>query len=150
MQLALLFIVSVAFFTFINFQLFFIDHDNFLVKENHNILFSFFHYTLKTIVFGDIENIKPNSIVAKCAEIASFLVIGLLILVVVLSVGVSLRQTKIKENIKLTSEIFKAQNQYIVKHIEDEFGLTIQAALKEFSDIKKSIGNLKELIDRIF
>lgn len=149
LQQILFFLVSVLFFTFVNFQLFYIDHDNFLIKGNPSV-FGFTYYTLKTITFGDIESLKPNSMIAKCFEIASFLVIGLLIVVLFFSIIFSLRQTKVKENIKLTSKIFKAQNQYIVKHVEDEFGLTIQAALKEFADIKKSIDNLKGIIDRLF
>ena len=34
--------------------------------------FDFFYYTLKTITFGDIELIKPQSVLARINEISSF------------------------------------------------------------------------------
>lgn len=149
LQLLYFVIISIIFFTFLNYQLFHINPSNYLVDGTPN-LFEFFYYTFKTIPFDGIDSIKPNSELAKTIEMISFSVIGVFILVVAASVIFSLRQDKIKENVKLATKICNKQNQYIIKHVEEEFGITIKSALKEFSDIKKSAENLKSIIDKLF
>lgn len=149
LQLLYFLLISIIFFTFLNYQLFHINPSNYLVEGTPN-LFEFFYYTFKTIPFDGIDSIKPNSELAKIIEIVSFSVIGVFILVIVASVIFSLRQDKIKENVELATQICNKQNQYIIKHVEDEFGVTIQSALKEFADIKKSVDNLKKIIDKLF
>lgn len=149
LQLLYFLFISVLFFTFLNYQLFHANPGNYLVMGMPN-LFDFFYYTFKTITFEGIDSIKPSSDVAKIIEIASFLVIGIFILVIAASIIFSLRQDKIKENVDLAVQICDKQNEYIINHVKDEFGVTIQSALKEFTDIKKSVENLKNLIDKLF
>jgi len=55
---------SILFFWLVNTQLYKIDNANFLYTGKH-INFDFFYYTLKTMTFGDIELIKPLSIIAR-------------------------------------------------------------------------------------
>lgn len=149
LQLIFFLLISILYFTFMNYQLFHVNPINYSVQEIPNI-FEFFYYTLKTITFNGIDSIKPNSYIAKSIEIASFFVIGIFILIIVASVIFSLRQDKIKENVDLATEVCKTQNQYIIKHIQNEFGVTVQSAIKEFADIKKSVDNIKNIIDKIF
>jgi hypothetical protein len=149
MQLFLFLLGSIIYFLFINYQLYQIDQIHFSTSKIPN-LFDFLYYTLKTITFGGIDSIKPESIVAKLVEISSFFVLGILVLVVIFSVIFSLRQDKIQENIVLAKEICDAQNLQIVNHVHEEFGISVKSAIQEFKEIKVSVENLRRIINKWF
>lgn len=147
---ALIFLTySIIFFWFLNFQLLKIDHSNFLYNGTLPS-FDFLYYTLKTITFGDIELIKPLSVIARVSEISSFFTIGVFVLVIVVSVFLSLKQDKVNENVKLTSELFECENLRLIKYMKDEFGMELKTALGEIKNIDSSLKTLKEIIDKIF
>lgn len=68
-------ILTITYFTFINFELFIIDNGNFKTIIEPS-LFDIFYYTVKTFIFSNIESIIPVSILARLIEIFSFLTIG--------------------------------------------------------------------------
>src|SRR4029453_19191870 len=53
---------SILFFTFVNIQLYHLSALNFSYS-GHHVNFDFFYYTLKKMTFGDIELIKPLTVV---------------------------------------------------------------------------------------
>lgn len=147
---AIVFLVtSIIFFWFLNFQLFKIDPSNFTYKGTFPS-FDFLYYTLKTITYGDIELINPISVLARISETTSFLTIGIFALVIVVSVFLSMKQDKVNENIKLTTDIFNSQNIILTKYMQDEFGMEINTAMSEIKNIDTSLKKLKEFIDKIF
>lgn len=66
---------SILFFWFLNYQLYKIDSTNFTYTGHHPI-FDFLYYTLKTVTYGDIELVKPVSVLARISETSSFFIIG--------------------------------------------------------------------------
>ena len=148
-QLTMFLVITLLFFTFVNIQLYHINEFNYNVTGNPSV-FEFFYYTVKTITFSDIDSIKPVSIPAKIAEIASFFVLGIFLLIIVASVIFSLRQDKINENIKHATAICLFQNELIADHVKKQYGTDIQTALSEVESIQKSIKSIKKIIGKIF
>jgi len=147
---AIVFLVtSVIFFWFLNFQLFKIDTFNFTYKGTFPS-FDFLYYTIKTITYGNIELISPISVLARISETTSFLTIGIFALVIVVSVFLSMKQDKVNENIKLTTDIFNSQNLILTNYMQDEFGMEISTAMNEIKNIDSSLKKLREFIDKIF
>jgi hypothetical protein len=142
-------VYSLIFFSLLNFQLHFIDSNNFEYTGTHP-QFDFFYYTLKTITFGEIEIIKPMSIIARISEIFSFLIIGVFIMVIVVSIFLSMNQEKVQENIKLTTELIKNENISLIEFLKTEYNVEIESALSEIKNIEYSLQNLKKNIDSIF
>jgi hypothetical protein len=139
---------SIIFFWFINFQLYKIDSASFLYK-GHFPVFDYLYYTLKTITYGDIDLIKPVSVLARCIETISFFTIGVFILVIVISVFLSMKQDKVNENVKLTVEYFDSENVILTNYMENELGVQLKFALKEIRNIDDSFKNLKSIIEKI-
>lgn len=149
LQLSFFLLISIIYFTVLNYTIYNIDTTQFIVSDNNN-WFEFFYYTLKSFTFNGIDSIKPNSILTKLIEILSYLIVGVFLLIIVASVFFSLRQDKIRDNIELTVQICNTHNEYIISHINSEYGLTLQAVFKEFEEIKKSTDNIKEIINKVF
>lgn len=148
-ELFIFLLVSIIFFWFVNYQIYMIDPSNFkLVGEATK--FEFFYYTLKTITFGDIPSILPDSIFSKTLEIFSFFVLGIFILIIVASIIFSFRQDKMKENIELTTKICDEQNRMITEYMKTEFSTDVQSAVTEFSTIRDSIDKLQRLLRNLF
>lgn len=146
---ALVFLInSIIFFWFLNYQLFKIDNLNFTYKGTFPS-FDFLYYTLKTITYGDIELIKPISVLARISETTSFITIGIFALVIVVSIFLSMKQDKVNENVKLTTDMFNCENLTLTKFMQDEFGIEIKTAMQEIKNIDDSLKKLKEFIDKI-
>lgn len=143
------FLFSIIFCWFLNFQLFKINPTNYAYIGNFPT-FDFLYYTLKTITFGNIDTLKPISVIAKVTEILSFFTIGIFILVILFSFFLSMKQEKVKENVKLTTALFNSENLTITKYIQEEFGMEINSAKNEIENIDNSLKNLKSIIDKIF
>jgi hypothetical protein len=139
---------SIVFFWFINFQLYKIDSTSFVYK-GHFPVFDYLYYTLKTITYGDIDLIRPVSVLARCIETISFFTIGVFILVIVISVFLSMKQDKVNENVKLTVEYFDSENVILTNYMENELGVQLKFALKEIRNIDDSFKNLKSIIEKI-
>lgn len=143
------FLSSIIFFWFLNFQLYKIDHSNFNYTGT-STSFDFLYYTIKTITFGDIELIKPISVLARISETCSFFTIGIFFLVIVVSIVLSMKQDKVNENVKLTTELMNSESLTLITYMKEEFGLEIKSAFGEIKNIDDSLKKLKDIIDKIF
>lgn len=141
--------ISVVFFWFLNIQLYRIDITNF-VYNGTVPAFDFLYYTLKTITFGDIEGVKPVSVVARISEMSSFFIIGIFFLVISVSVILSLKQDKMNENVKLTTDLFQSETLTLSRYFEDNFGIELKSAMSEVKNIDESLKNLRNIIDKLF
>lgn len=141
--------ITLMYFTFINFELFRVSSLNFNTTSEPSV-FDFFYYTIKTITFSNIESIIPLSILSKIIEIISFLTLGVFLLIIVTSVIFTLRQDRINSNIEKATEVCITQNKYLTEYIKLKYKTDIETALSEASNIKASIDNIKKLIENIF
>lgn len=140
---------SIIFFSFLNFQLYKLNPENFLYTGQY-ITFDFFYYTLKTITFGDIEIIKPISIMARILEICCFFIVGIFILVIFLSIILAMKQERLNENVQLTTKLIDSESLTVKNYIETEFGSNLHSLAKEVKNIDESLQNIKSYIDRLF
>jgi hypothetical protein len=140
---------SILFFWFINYQLFQINPLNFNTIGTPSS-FEFLYYSIKNITFGGIDSIKPLTWIAKSVEVFSFFVIGILFLVIIISVLFSLRNEKINENIKLTTSLCHDQNRIVQEYVITTYGKDIQSAVGEVVNIKKSLQQLNDIINKLF
>lgn len=141
-------IITVIYFTFLNFELYTVDNSSFNVTIE-TTLFDFFYYTVKTFIFANIETILPIGVIARIIEIISFLIVGVFILIIVVSVIFSLRQDKINENIQKATEACLAQNKFIVQLVKQKYQMDIETVLNEVGHIKYSIEKVKRTIEKI-
>ena len=141
-------ILTLSYYTFINFELFNIDKSNFLTTIEPGV-FDFLYYTIKTVTFSNIESIVPQSNFAKIIEIITFLNVGVFILIIVTSVIFSLKQDRINENIQKATEVCIAQNRFIARHIKIHYQMDIESIIIETISIKKSIENIKKVIEKL-
>ena len=140
--------ISIVYFTFLNYELFLINNSNFLTTLDPGV-FDFFYYTAKTFIFSNIEAIVPISILAKIIEIISFLTVGVFIFIIVTSIIFSLRQEKVNDNIKKATEFCAVQNNFITKQVEIQYQMDIESVLLDMKTIKKSVDNIKKVIEKI-
>lgn len=140
---------SVLFFWVSNFLLFKINSANFQISGLPNI-FDFLYYSIKNIAFSDIDAIKPDSWIAKTLEVGSFFVIGIFVLIIIMSIFFSLKNDKINENVKLTTDLCYEQNRVIKEFAINTYGKDIQTAMAEIANIGDSLKKLKDVIDKIF
>jgi hypothetical protein len=148
-QAGMFLLYSIVFFWFINMQLYKIEPTNFIYKGSFPA-FDFLYYTLKTITFGDINLVQPNTTITRTIETASFIIIGVFFLVVIISIVLSMHQEKVNENIRLTSEYFNKENENLSLYTQKQFGVGIKAAMKDVKNIDESLRNLKKFFDKFF
>ena len=148
-QLTLFLTITVVFYTFINFELFIINSNNYSILGSPNS-FDFFYYTIKSITFSNIETIQPISAIAKVIEILSFITLGIFSLIFVVSIIYSSRQEKFSENIKQAKDFCITQDKIISNHIREKYNTDIQTVINESSKIKASLENLKKVIEKLF
>ena len=148
-QLLLFLIISVTFFTFLNYELFKIDSSNFTILGNPNI-FDFIYYTIKTIVFENSMNIIPFSPWSKIIEMFTFFTLGIFLFVFVTSIIFTMKQDRISENISKASDLCLYQNEAIVKHIKLKYNTDVQTVIKETENIRNSLENMKIAMTKLF
>jgi hypothetical protein len=148
-ELFIFLLSSIIFFWFVNYELYQISASNFDTIGNPSS-YEFLYYSIKNITFSGIDSIKPLSWIAKSVEVFSYLVIGILLLVVIVSVIFSLRSEKINENIKLTTTLCKDQNRIVQEYVIQTYGKDIQSAVNEVANIKKSLQQLNDIINKLF
>jgi len=124
-QLFLYFSITVAYFSFLNYQVFQINTDQFSFSEFPSV-FDFIYYTLKTITFSNIDFLKPTGTVARAIEIFSFLMLGIFLLVIVVSLLFSLQRHKLKDLMESGVKSLKIQNELLSDHIEKKYGGGVQ------------------------
>ncbi|MCK4530074.1 MAG: hypothetical protein KAU44_02775 [Candidatus Marinimicrobia bacterium] len=140
--------LTIAYFTFLNYELYVIDASNFSTTINPEV-FDFLYYTMKTFIFSNIESIIPVSTIAKIIEITSFLTVGVFVLIIVTSIIFSLRQERINDNIKKATEFCTVQNNFIVKQVEVQYQMSVESVLLDMKTIKQSVDNIKNVIEKI-
>lgn len=148
-QLLMFLIVTLMFYTFVNYELFIISKSNFTTIGNCT-RFDFFYYTIKTITFSNIDNIVGLSVLARVVEILSFLTLGIFLFIIVTSIIFSLRQDRIGENVKKATELCVIQDKLIIEYIRNKYHTDIQTVLEESNNISASLNNLKNVIAKIF
>ena len=142
-------LVSIIFFTFLNYELFNVNKTNFTLTGDPT-LFDFVYYTLKTITFNNTLEIIPSSPLSKIIETFTFFTLGIFLLVIITSVIFTLRQDKINENISKASDLCLQQNKAIVEHIKEAYETDITTVLNESLVIKKSLESIKKTVGKIF
>lgn len=140
---------SIIFIWFINYELYQIDPTNYKTIGAPSG-FEFLYYSIKNIAFSDIDAIKPFSWIAKSVEVFFYLVIGVLLFVVIVSLTYALRNERINENIKLTTKLCQDQNRIVQEYVIKAYGKDIQSAINEVSNIKKSLQRLSDIINKLF
>lgn len=148
-ELFIFFISSILFFWFVNYELYQISSRHFETVGTPSS-FEFLYYSIKNIAFSGIDAIKPLSAIAKSVEVFSYLVIGILLFVVIVSVIFSLRNEKIKESIRLTTILCQDQNRIVQEYVIKTYGKDIQSAVTEVVNIKKSLQLLSDIINKLF
>jgi len=141
--------VSIFFFWFLNVQLYRIDPTSFSI-DGTPTRFEFLYYTLKTITFSESSSISPLSVFAKAIQMASFFTLGIILLVISVSLIYGLRQERIMDNVKLTSEVCKFQNSVIEEIVFERFKKDMATVLAEVKSIKDSLNRIAANIDRMF
>ena len=147
-KLAFYTIITLFFFTFLNFELYKIQHSNFVVLGTPNI-FDFFYYTLKTLSFTNIDGIKPISILSKCSEMFSFFNLSIILITVVTSFIFPLVREKNSNEINILIRACEIQNKLIESHIRTKYETNINKAVNEIQTIKESVDKLKAILTTI-
>ncbi len=148
-ELFIFLLSSILFFWFVNYELYQINSSNFETIGTPSS-FEFLYYSIKNIAFSGIDAIKPLSAIAKSVEVFTYLVVGILLFVVIVSVVFSLRNEKINENIKLTTTLCQDQNRIVQEYMIKTYGKDIQSAVTEVANIKKSLQQLSDIINKLF
>lgn len=110
----------------------------------------FVFYTFKTVTFSDIQNIIPATPLAKIVEMLSFFILGVLILIIVFSIGFSLRQSKIDEDTRLIKQFCDDKSNLIRSYVKDNYNKDFNQLLKETDSIKNVIKEVRSIYDRVF
>lgn len=148
-ELFIFLIYSILIFWFVNYELYQISPANFVTIDIPSS-FEFLYYSIKNVTFSSIDSIKPVSWLAKTVEVFSFLVIGILLFIVIISLLFSLRNEKINENIKLTTTLCQDQNRIVQEYVFNTYGKDIQSAIIEVANIKISLQQLNNIMNKIF
>lgn len=148
-QLIGFFIITISYYTFTNYELYQIDNHNFIISISAGI-FDFFYYTIKTITFGNIENIIPLSKISKILEIMSFLTLGIFLLIIVVSIIFTLKQDQLIENVKKATDLCVSQNNLIIQYIKDKYQTDLQTIMNESASIGTSLKSIKQIITNLF
>lgn len=120
-QILLYFIITVCYFSFVNFEFFQINNNLFTFSSKPS-LYVFFYYTLKTITFGNIEILKPNSGLIRAIESLSFILLGIFLPVIFVSLFFSLQRFKLKEFLEKSAKNLQIQNKMLSAHIHNKYG----------------------------
>ncbi len=80
----------------------------------------------------------------------TFFTLGIFLLIFVVSVIFTLKQDRINENVKKTTDFCISQNQIICEYVKTNYETDVATVLKETSSIKESIDEIKNTIERIF
>ncbi len=147
-QLLIFIAITIIYFTFINFELYAINSESFRIIVAPSF-FEFLYYTIKTLIFSNIESILPVSILAKVVEIYSFFMTTVFAFLILATIFLSFKQERINSNIQKATEVCTTHNRLIEEYIKQNYQNDIQSILNETDTIKSSITNIKRIIERI-
>jgi hypothetical protein len=147
-QLIGFFIITVAYYTFANYELYQINSHNYITQVPS--IFDFFYYTIKTITFSNIDIITPFSVLSKILEILSFFTLGIFLLIIGVSIFFTLRQDQLTENVRKATDLCISQNDLIIQYIKEQYKTDLETILKESSNIGSSLKSIKQVITKLF
>lgn len=143
-----IFIFSVGYFWLLNYILFLIDPSLF-VYNGETPAFDFLYYTFKTITFGDIDLVIPNSVISRSLEIISFIIFGIAILTYLLTIILSFKQESVKQKLHYSTELCKAEAEIVENYLTQELKSDFQTGIKEIENIQESMRKIRDIINRI-
>jgi hypothetical protein len=76
--------------------------------------------------------------------------LGIFFLVIFVSTIFSLKQDKMNENVKLTTDLIHTENLNLSIYFKEEFGMELTQAVREVKNIDIAVKNLHKIIDSIF
>lgn len=142
-------LLSLVLITFINYQIYLIDSNSFQTIGEVNFG-EFIRYTFKCVTYGDIDEIKPNSSLTKIIEALTFIFIGILYLIIIVSFGYALRNSKIQEETNLVINYIDRNLQFTEEFTKKKFKKEVSVIIMEVSSIKKSYEEIKNLLNKLF
>lgn len=142
-----IFLISILFFSVLNYQLFLLDHSSFFVEGDPSF-FLFVYYTIKTFAFSTITSIYPIGFIARTIEVISYLLVGIFFLAFFSSFFIKIKQERINQGILKFIKICKQQNNYIAQRVKS-YGVELNALMKETSSIAKSVVEIKKIIEKL-
>lgn len=148
-QFITMFVLTLVLFTVINKLLYGIQPASYFVTSAPTT-FDFFYYTFKNITFSNIDSLKPATVLAKCIEIASFVIIYLFLIIIVLSMVFSFGQESVKENISSIVIACDDQNNVIADYVQRKYNIQITKVVTEVDSIQKSLNSIKSIINSFF
>lgn len=148
-EVLFIFFISLLYFYLVNYQFYLIDASHFIVDSDH-LKFDFFYYTFKSITFSDIESISPNSLITKSVEILSFLIMGVVVLVVLFSSLVSFKKERIQDNLDKVRSLIEFQNTQVDDFALRQFGVELDNAMNDVENINDSFKRLQSFLEKIF
>lgn len=147
-KIIFIFVFSIGYFWIINYFLFLIQPDSF-TYNGKTPAFDFLYYTFKTITFGDIELINPNSIISRSIEIISFIIFSIAILTYLLTIIISFKQESLKQKLHYSTELCKVEAEIVESYLTNELKSDFETGLNEYANIKDSLKKIRDIIDRI-
>jgi hypothetical protein len=148
-KIIFIFAFSIVYFWMLNYFLFLIHPDSFIYKGQIPA-FDFLYYTFKTITFGDIELVIPNSVFSRSIEIISFLIFGIAILTYLLTFIISFKQESLKQKLHYSTELCKVEAEIVENYLTNELKSDFETGLREYENIQDSLRKIKDIINRIF
>jgi hypothetical protein len=142
------YLITLFFFTFANYELYRIDPNNFHVIGDVNIL-DFLYYTLKSIAFSGIDDIKPASLWTKLAETSTFLILSVYFLIITLSSFFSLSISDYSKEMERVVIVARRENENLIKHLETKYQMDVSKATSEILNINQSIEKLAKILRRL-
>lgn len=140
---------SVLVLAFINYQIYLIDNDSFRTMADVNFG-EFIRYTLKSLTYGDIDEIKPNNALTKILEGGTFFIIGVLYLMILLGFGYSFRNSKIEEETEIIVKVMDRHLEIARFFIQEKFDKDYYQITNEVISIKDSVNKIKLALERLF
>jgi len=147
-QYFLYFFLTIFFFTFLNYELFQINSNNFIFSYPPSV-FDFFYYTIKTVTFSSIDSLKPISTFSRIAEISSFFILSIYFLIITISSILSLKMSEYSKEMEDAIILCQLQNEKIKEHLKTKYDTDISKAISEIETINTATIKLKLILERI-
>lgn len=144
-----IFLLSICYFWILNYTIFLIQPEAFIYNGEHPA-FDFLYYTFKTITFGDINLVTPNSVISRSIEILSFLIFGIVILIYLFTFIISFKQESLKQKLYYSTEFCKVEKEIVENYLVQELKSDFVTGVQELTNIQDSMRKIKKIIDSIF
>jgi hypothetical protein len=143
------FILTIILFTFLNYELYSINPDNFTIVTPPS-LFNFICYTIKSLALSGSDYFKPISRIAHITEISTFLIFAIFIMCLLVSFSQSLMREKVRHNVDTAISIIVIENDRIEKHIKTKYNTSVNELTQSVESIRKAVEDIKRFIGSLF